>query len=177
MYSIKSRSRLFGILLGLSLLPGIGLLSTTSVEGQTIWRQNQQNRDWERDRRDRDHDRDGRRDRDRDRRRDDDNYRRSGVYRQGGYGNYGYNVYQIAQQRGYQDGLYTGSNDARRGQSYNPQRSHFYRDADSGYSSSYGNRGQFRQAYRQGFLQGYRQGFQQNGGYNRNGTYNQRWPW
>jgi len=59
--------------------------------------------------------------------------------------------------RGYQAGLNTGSSDARRGQSYSPQRSHYYRNASS-------------QAFRQGFVQGYDQGYQQYAGYG-NGRY------
>jgi hypothetical protein len=61
--------------------------------------------------------------------------------------------------QGYQNGLNTGARDAQRGQSYNPQRSHFYREASS-------------QAFREGFMQGYDQSYRQyagnNGGYRRN---------
>lgn len=75
--------------------------------------------------------------------------------RYGGYGNNGgYN--QAALNQGYQDGLNTGASDARRGQSYNPQRSHFYKEASS-------------QAFRQGFLQGYEQGYREYAGYNNGG--------
>ena len=71
----------------------------------------------------------------------------------GGYGNYGGygNNGGAYESQGFQEGLYTGSNDARRGQSYNPYRSHFYKDARSG-------------GYRNAFLRGYQQGFQGNGG-------------
>jgi len=69
----------------------------------------------------------------------------------GGYGNYGgYN--NQAQQQGYQYGLSTGSSDAQRGQSYSPQRSHYWKQASS-------------QAFRAGFEQGYAQGYRQYGGY------------
>ena len=98
-------------------------------------------------------------------------------YRRGGYGN----TYQIAEQQGYSDGLSTGSADAQRGQSYDPQRSHYYRSATDGYNSRYGNKGAYEQAFRQGFMQGYREGYQRYG-YNRgrnNGRWNNgRWfPW
>ena len=44
-------------------------------------------------------------------------------------GNTGYgNISQVAVNQGIQDGIYTGSRDAQRGQSYNPQRSHFYKN-------------------------------------------------
>jgi hypothetical protein len=55
--------------------------------------------------------------------------------------------------------LKTGSSDAARGQSYNPQRSHYFRNANSG-------------SYRSAFLQGYRDGYQRYGGRG----YGSRWP-
>ena len=149
------------ILMTLFFLVSIGVVSSTAVQAQW-WPQNR-DRDYRRDR-----DRDYRRDRDR-----NDDWR----YRNDRYGN----VSQIAVNQGYQDGAYTGQRDAQRGQSYNPQRSHFYRNGhgDNGGLGRYGNSYQYQQAYRQGFLRGYDQGFRQNAGYNRgrrNGTYN-RWPW
>ena len=85
-----------------------------------------------------------------------DPYRRDRRDDRSGRGGYG-NEYQIAANQGYQDGLYTGSNDAQRRQSYNPQRSHYYRNASS-------------QAFRDGFLRGYDEGFRRYGGY-RGGGY------
>jgi hypothetical protein len=90
-----------------------------------------------------------------------DGYGNYGGYgRDAGYGNYGgyNNGYRIEQDQGFQAGLNTGASDAQRGQSYNPQRSHYYRDASS-------------EAFRNGFLQGYDQGYRQYGGYNNNGRY------
>jgi len=77
-----------------------------------------------------------------------------------GYGYYGY-PYRYSSQyvfastgdaenQGYQDGLKTGSSDARRGQSYDPERSHYFKD------SGFGN---FGDAYREGFSSGYSDGF------------------
>jgi hypothetical protein len=57
---------------------------------------------------------------------------------------------QAADAEGYEDGLKTGASDARRGQSDDPQRSHYFRDA------GFGN---FAQDYREGFLRGYGEGF------------------
>jgi len=100
------------------------------------------------------------------------------------YGRNGGNnsAYQMAAQQGYQDGLYTGQNDAAKRQNYNPQRSHFYRNGHGdngsyGNNGRYGNSAQFQQAYRQGFMQGYDEGYQRYGGNNRrnNGRYS-RWP-
>lgn len=95
-----------------------------------------------------------RRDRNWDRNRgyNNDSYRNNRVYNNGDYGNYGgyNNSYEV--NRGYQHGLETGASDARRGQSYSPQRSHYYREAST-------------QAFRQGFVQGYNQGYRQYAGY------------
>jgi flagellar biosynthesis/type III secretory pathway protein FliH len=76
--------------------------------------------------------------------------------------NGGYNNQQI--QQGYQDGVNTGASDAQRRQGYNPQRSHFYRDARSP---------EFRNSFVNGYDAGYRQysGAYGNGGYRNNGSY------
>jgi len=155
------RNRIGRILLVLSFLVGVGLASTSGVQAQYRRDQDPYYR--------RDRDRDNDRDQDRRYRRDDRNDR---------YGN----VYQIAANQGYQDGLYTGSNDAQRGQNYNPQRSHFYRNGH-GNNGGYGNNGRYgnrvdQRAYRDGFLRGYDEGFRRYGGYNRgrNNRNNGRWP-
>ena len=162
------RNKIGRILLALSFLVTVGLVSSGSVQAQ--WR--------DRDNR-RDQNRDSRRNRDEDYRRNDQ-YGRNGGYGNGGYGNGGYgNGSQVAVNQGYQDGLYTGSNDAQRGQSYNPQRSHFYQNGHSD-NSRYGNSGYNAQAYRQGFLRGYQEGYRRYGGNNgrRNGNYNRfPFPW
>jgi hypothetical protein len=80
---------------------------------------------------------------------------------------------QVARQQGYSYGLNVGAADAQRGQSFNPQRSRYYRNGIDGFSSSYGNRGQYRQVFRSAFLQGYREGYQRYAFNRRNG----RWRW
>jgi hypothetical protein len=70
------------------------------------------------------------------------------------------NAVQVARQQGYSYGMNVGAADAQRGQSFNPQRSRYYRSGEAGYSSSYGNRGVYRQVFRDAFIQGYRDGFQ-----------------
>jgi hypothetical protein len=175
------KGRIGGAIVAASFLLGIGMISSATVQAQNPYRQDGQyrrDRDGDRDGRhdrDRDRDRNWRRDRDRDHDRDwnrrDNRYDRNrsygnyGSYRNyGGYGNYGYGS-NAAVSQGYQAGLNTGASDANRGQSYNPQRSHYYRDTSS-------------QAFRQGFLRGYQEGYQRyggrNGGYNRPG-YNGGW--
>jgi hypothetical protein len=133
----------------LSLLFVVGIGVVSSVAVQAQWPN--QDRDYGRDRR-------------------DDRYGRNGGYGGGS---------QIAVNQGYQDGVYTGENDARRGQNYNPQRSHYYRSGH-GNNGSYGNNGRngYEQAYRQGFLRGYDEGFRRYGGNNRRGNNrnNGRWP-
>ena len=104
-------------------------------------------------------------DRDRDRR--DERYRRDDRYRN--------NSYQIARQQGYSYGMNVGAADAQRGQSYNPQRSRYWRNATEGYNSYYGNRGQYKQVFRNAFEQGYRDGFQRFA-YDRRGRWGNRWP-
>ena len=68
----------------------------------------------------------------------------------GYYNNYVFGSSESAYDQGYRDGLKTGENDARRHQSYNPERSHYYHDA------GYGNYGG---EYRNGFVNGYENGF------------------
>jgi hypothetical protein len=80
---------------------------------------------------------------------------------------------QVARQQGYSYGMNVGAADAQRGQSYNPQRSRYYRGADQGFSSRYGNRSQYRLVFRNAFLQGYREGFQRFAYNNR--RYGRRW--
>src|SRR5688500_15167195 len=172
------------ILAALFFVVGVTLVSSTAAQAQ--WWPNatsRQDRDYRRE-----HDRQMRRDRERLRRdqervrneewrrrnrnRNDDDWRYRG---NSGYGN----ISQAAVNQGFQDGIYTGSRDAQRRQSYNPQRSHFYKNGhgDNGGYGRYGNSYQYQQAYRQGFLRGYDQGFRQYGGYNRSrGGTNNRFP-
>jgi hypothetical protein len=159
-----------GSLLTLAFIFGISVASSATATAQ--YRNDGQYRRHDRDRdNDGDRHRDWRRHRNRDRDRDRDRIRerrsaRYGDYNRnrsyGGYGNYGgyNNGSQYELNRGYQEGINTGSSDARRGQSYNPQRSHWWRDART-------------QAFREGFVRGYDQGFRQYAGY-RNDRYGRR---
>ena len=74
--------------------------------------------------------------------------------------------YEQARQQGYSYGLNVGAADAQRGQSYSPQRSHYWRNA----------RGYDGQVFRSAFEQGYREGYQRYS-YNRRGRRDNRWPW
>ena len=175
---MKNFARLVGgSLLTLAFIFGITAVSGSTADAQYRNRQyDRGDRDQDRDQdRDRDGDRDNwrrHRDRDRDRnqnRRYDRNrtygqYGNNGNYgrygnngRYGTYGGYGgYGGYSQADlNRGYQQGIETGSSDARHGQSYSPERSRHYRNASS-------------QAYLEGFVRGYDQGYRQYAG---NGRY------
>ena len=150
-----SSKKIVGYFLALFLIIGFATIASTSVQAQY------RDRDYRDDRyrRDRDY-RDDRYRRDR-----DDRFRRN-------------NVYEVARQQGYSYGMNVGAADAQRGQSYDPQRSRYWRNATEGYSSSYGNKGQYKQVFRDAFEQGYREGFQRYGGNNRrnNGRWGNRWP-
>src|SRR5262245_39187880 len=50
----------------------------------------------------------------------------------GYYNNYVFGSADSAYDQGYRDGLKTGENDARRHQSYKPERSHYFREAGFG---------------------------------------------
>jgi hypothetical protein len=106
---------------------------------------------------------------DRDDRYDDDDYRyndddyRYGRNRRSG-NNGGYNnrtdVRRQAQSIGYQEGYRAGQDDRASGRGYDLESHNTYRDATTGYNSSYGDieyyRTSFREAYRQGYEEGYR---------------------
>ena len=114
--------------------------------------------------------------RDRDRDRDDRWERRDDRYRDDRYRDRNYS-YQTARQQGYSYGMNVGAADAQRGQSYDPRRSRYWRNATEGYNSSYGNKGQYKQIFRDAFEQGYREGFQRYGGNNRrNSRWGRIWP-
>lgn len=143
-----------GALMSLAFVFGIFAATSTSAQAQyrndgryqrrdDEWRRRQAQEQWRRNRNNRGYDNRG--------------YDNRGYNNNGSYGNYGgYNQQDL--NSGYQQGLNTGASDAQRGQSYSPERSHFYRDG--GYS----------QAFRQGFVQGYNQGYRQYAG-NGNGRY------
>jgi hypothetical protein len=96
---------------------------------------------------------------DRDHDRDNDRYGRNGSYGNGGNygGGYG-NPSSIARQNGYRDGMNDGRKDRATGHSFRPMQGDNYKGAP-GYSSSMGDRQQYKDAYRQAYQQGYPQGY------------------
>ena len=102
--------------------------------------------------------------------RNEPNYRND---RNRDYGRYGNDIYRIAQDQGYRDGVDHGAEQAREGKRYNPESTRHYKDATSGYRSEYGNKDAYKQAYREGFRQGYDEGYRRyGGGYGRRNSRN-----
>src|SRR5689334_7182876 len=119
---VYSGKKIGGYLLAFFLLFGIITVAGASAQAQYPY---QRDRDYRRDRDDRYDRRNDRYDRRNDR-----------------YGNYGY---ENARQQGYSYGMNVGASDAQRGNSYNPQRSHYWKNGTDGYNSSYGNKNQYKQ--------------------------------
>ena len=86
-------------------------------------------------------------------------------------GNGRYNdLYRVAQENGYRDGVRHGQDDRNHNRRFEYQDSGDFRDASRGYRSEYGNREAYRNAYREGFRRGYEDGY-------RNNRSNNRFPW
>ncbi len=160
---------------GLVLSLALGLLMLSGVTANAQYNNDSYRRDQRNDQRvnrqnnRRNNQRDNRRDNDDSNRNNTNGYygnntngNNGGYYGNNGYGN---NLYQIAQQNGYNDGLRKGQEDAREGHN-NPTGTSEYKSASNGYNSSYGNKNSYKDAYRQAFLQGFQNGYNQN--YNRN---------
>jgi hypothetical protein len=75
-------------------------------------------------------------------------------------------MYRVAQDYGYNDGLRRGAEDMRDRDRYNPEKASDYKKATNGYDSYYGNKDEYKRAYRDAFLRGYDDGFNR---YNQNG--------
>jgi hypothetical protein len=72
---------------------------------------------------------------------------------------YGHGQHNAASQYGFQDGMNDGIRDRQTGHSYRPTEGDNYKNGSRGYSSSFGDRNQYKQMYRQAYEQGYQQGF------------------
>ncbi|HWN09976.1 MAG TPA: hypothetical protein VNO50_12060 [Pyrinomonadaceae bacterium] len=66
------------------------------------------------------------------------------------YRHYVFDNSDKAMNQAYKDGFKTGKDDGKKAKSYNPQRSHFYKEA------GFGN---FAEVYRSGFMNGYQSGY------------------
>src|SRR5215831_12440069 len=82
-------------------------------------------------------------------------------YDQGRRGGYGRDIYRIAEQQGFRDGQWEGSNRARDRKSYDPYGTRSYKKATDGYNSYMGDKRAYQDAYRQAYLRGYNEGYRQ----------------
>jgi hypothetical protein len=142
---LKNIKNIGGTVLGLVMLLGTGLVSSTTTQAQYPYpTQNQNRRDRNRrDRNDQNSNRPGRRGRQND-----------------GYNNYGgsYELRQTALNAGYNEGMKVGRND-RRSNRYDPQRSSAYQKATKDYNSRLGDRGAYQRYFRDAFENGYSDGY------------------
>lgn len=141
-----------GFILGVSLLFGIGIM--TSMTAQAQYRNDDQ---W---RRNRDYDRDQRRRDDSGNRNRDDRWDRNGRTNDG-YSNSGgsFQLRQTALNAGYNEGIKQGRRDRNRGGYYgNYTNSSAYQNATKDYSSRLGDRYLYQRYFREAFLNGYRAG-------------------
>jgi hypothetical protein len=76
-------------------------------------------------------------------------------------------IYRIAQQLGYQDGLRRGLEARRYNRRSEYDRADEYRSGMRGFRSEYGDRPVFQQGYREGFRRGYLESYRR---------FNSRWP-
>jgi hypothetical protein len=79
-----------------------------------------------------------------------------------------YEARRSAYDRGYQEGLSRGQEDARRGDRFGYQDEREFQRGDRGYNGRFGDRERYRQVFRDGFAAGY------SDGYSRYGRYEQR---
>jgi len=134
----------------LSLLLGIGIVSTVNTQAQYRYDPRyQQDRD-NRNRNDQNRDRDYR----------DRNYQRRGRSSDG-YRNYGgsQQLRQTALNAGYNEGNKKGRDDVRHNRRYDFQNSNAFEKATKDYSSKLGERETYRRYFRDAFENGYADGF------------------
>jgi hypothetical protein len=139
------KKRVMGVVLGLSLLVGIGIASSQSV-AQAQWR----DRDYQREqlRRQREWEREQRR-RQRQADRWDDRYDRGGSF----------DMRQTALNAGYNEGIKEGRKDRNNRDRFDYRDEEDFRNANTDYQSRFGNRQLYAQYFRQGFVNGYTDGY------------------
>jgi hypothetical protein len=151
------KNKLMGSILALSVVAGIGMTSSATVQAQ--WPNSRQyereqirrQREWEREQRRRQ--REARRNNDwRDDYRYDD---RRDDYRYGG----SFQLRQTALNAGYNEGIKEGRKDRSRGERFEYRDEEDFRNANTDYSSRLGDRELYRQYFRQGFANGYNDGY------------------
>lgn len=144
--------RIGGALLGVTLLLGIGVASSSITQAQSRddrWRQDQRDDNYN----------DGRR---RDDRYDNRDRNRRGRRRNSdGYGNYGgsFDLRQTALNEGFNEGLKQGRNDRRKGDYENYTDDREFQKGTKSYSSRLGDREIYRRYFREAFSHGYADGY------------------
>ncbi len=145
--------RVITTVFALSLLLGVGLTTSSVTQAQDrSWQREQQRRQrqWEREqrRRQRQDQRDWR-------------YSNNGRYNGDGYPNYGgsYDLRQTALNAGYNEGIKEGRKDRERGDGFEFRDEEDFRNANSDYSSRFGNRGLYQTYFRLAFQNGYTDGY------------------
>jgi hypothetical protein len=139
------KKRAMGVVLGLSLLLGIGIASSPVANAQDpYWRQQQREqqrrqREWEREQR--------RRGRQEDRYADRWGYGGSSQLR------------QTALNAGYNEGIKEGRKDRNNRDRFDYRDEEDFRNANTDYSSRLGSRELYAQYFRQGFINGYTDGY------------------
>jgi hypothetical protein len=145
-----------GFILGIALLLGVGIMSSTTAQAQ--YRTN----DWYQ------------RQRELERQRQLEIYRQQQRRNNGGwnrnnrgrsndnYGNYGgsFNFRQTALNAGYNEGMRAGRDDRQRGDRYNFSDEGAYQSASKDYNSRMGDRWTYQRYFREAFETGYRDGYQ-----------------
>ncbi len=139
------KKRVMGVVLGLSLLVGIGIASSNSV-AQAQWR----DRDYQREqlRRQREWEREQRR-----RQRQSDRW--GDRYQWGG----SFELRQTALNAGYNEGIKEGRRDRNNRDRFEYRDEEDFRNANTDYRSQFGNRQLYAQYFRQGFANGYSDGY------------------
>ena len=140
------KKRVMGTILGLSVLVGIGITSSETVQAQ--WPNRNRESQREQIRRQRELERQQRR-RQRDSRNDDWRYNNGGSF----------DLRQTALNAGYNEGVKEGRRDRQSGDRFEYRDEEDYRNANTDYSSRLGNRDLYRQYFRQGFANGYNDGY------------------
>jgi hypothetical protein len=156
---LKLKETFGGLILGISLLLGIGMMASSTAQAQyqryPTWEQERQRqREIER----------LRRQQERQRMRNNDwwNRQNQGYGTYDNYPNYGgsFEFRQTALNAGYNEGMKAGRDDRRRGERYEFRDEGAFQSASKDYNSRMGDRRTYAAYFRQAFETGYRDGYQ-----------------
>ena len=146
-----------GLILGIALVLGIGVMSSTTAQAQY------RNDDWYQRQRELERQRQLEIYRQQQRRNNNDWWNRNNRGRSyDNYGNYGgsFNFRQTALNAGYNEGMRAGRDDRRRGDRYDFRDEGAFQSASKDYNSRMGDRYTYQRYFREAFATGYRDGYQ-----------------